>query len=208
MVTELFLEGFEDPEDLSAAEDVVVGAATRDKTAEIHAVGAVLEQVRAAINLSRIPAKWTTLEAIAERHGICPGDGQLLVFTEFADTARWLAQRFHDAGYSVDTLEGTGPSEDCHAAQQRFLNRQFQILVSTDAGGEGINLQSAHVMIDWDIPWSLVRLEQRMGRLHRIGQTRTVYIYHLVARETREGRVQEVVLANLEAAATSLGEDL
>ena len=79
------------------------------------------------------------------------------------------------------------------------------MLVSTDAGGEGIDLQSAHVMVDWDIPWSLVRLEQRMGRLHRIGQRNPVHIYHLVAPETREGRVQEVMLSNLEAAGEALG---
>jgi Domain of unknown function (DUF3883)/Helicase conserved C-terminal domain len=76
--------------------------------------------------------------------------------------------------------------------------------VSTDAGGEGIDLQSAHVMVNWDIPWSLVRLEQRMGRLHRIGQEKAVHIYHLVAPQTREGRVQEVMLRNLEAAGDAL----
>ena len=92
-----------------------------------------------------------------------------------------------------------------HDLQRRFLAGDYQVLVSTDAGGEGINLQSAHVMIDWDIPWSLVRLEQRMGRLHRIGQRNDVFVYHLVAPSTREGRVQQVMLTNLEAAGDSLG---
>jgi Helicase conserved C-terminal domain len=190
-------DGFEDPEDLLRAEEVVIAAGTKDKKGEIAAVETVLAQLRAAINLGGTPAKWVVAKELIDRHGIKPGHGQLLVFTEFADTARWLARGFADAGYSVDTLEGT--------VDHKTLNKEFQVLVSTDAGGEGINLQSAHVMIDWDIPWSLVRLEQRMGRLHRIGQKEDVYIYHLVAPATREGRVQEVMLANLEAAADSLG---
>jgi superfamily II DNA or RNA helicase len=198
-------DGFEDPDDILQAEAVIVGSATKDKQGELVAIEAVLAQVRAAIEIGGTPAKWVEAEKIAERHGIKPGEGQLLVFTEFADTARWLARRFHDAGYSVETLEGAVDHRARHELQRRFLDRDFQVLVSTDAGGEGINLQSAHVMIDWDIPWSLVRLEQRMGRLHRIGQKRDVYIYHLVAPTTREGRVQEVMLANLEAAADSLG---
>jgi superfamily II DNA or RNA helicase len=198
-------DGFEDPEDLAKAEDAVVGAATTNKPGEIAAVQAVLAQLTAAIEVGGTPAKWRAAETLMSKHGIEPGKGQLLVFTEFADTARWLAGRFSDAGYSVETLEGKVDHKARHQLQHRFLEGAFQVLVSTDAGGEGINLQSAHVMIDWDIPWSLVRLEQRMGRLHRIGQQKDVYVYHLVAPNTREGRVQEVMLANLEAAAESLG---
>jgi hypothetical protein len=198
-------EGFENPDDLARAEELVVTAATKDKQRELEAVQAVLEQVRAAIKLGEIPAKWAATERLSKRHNIIPGHGQLLVFTEFADTARWLAARFIDAGYTVETLEGTVDHKTRQKLQRSFLNREFQVLVSTDAGGEGINLQSAHIMIDWDIPWSLVRLEQRMGRLHRIGQKNDVHIYHLVAPRTREGRVQEVILGNLDAAAESLG---
>ncbi len=198
-------DGFEDPDDFARAEEVVVGAATRDKAGEVEAVQAVLAQVRAAIERGGAPSKWTVAEELATRHGVHPGNGQMLVFTEFADTARWLAKRFADDGYTVETLEGAVDHKARHELQRRFLIGDFQVLVSTDAGGEGINLQSAHVMIDWDIPWSLVRLEQRMGRLHRIGQKNDVYIYHLVAPETREGRVQEVMLGNLEAASESLG---
>jgi superfamily II DNA or RNA helicase len=198
-------DGFEDPEELTQAEELIVSATTKDKQREIEAVKALIEQVRTAIALGGTPGKWSVLEKLVKRHAIEPGSGQLLVFTEFVDTARWLEQRFADAGYTVETLEGAVDHKSRDELQRRFLNREFQVLVSTDAGGEGINLQSAHVMIDWDIPWSLVRLEQRMGRLHRIGQENDVHIYHLVAPRTREGRVQEVILANLEAAADSLG---
>ena len=67
------------------------------------------------------------------------------------------------------------------------MAREFEVIVSTDAGNEGIDLQSAHVLVNWDIPWSLVTLEQRMGRIHRVGQKRDVYLYNLIATDTLEG---------------------
>ena len=67
------------------------------------------------------------------------------------------------------------------------MRGEFQVIVTTDAGNEGIDLQAAHVLVNYDIPWSLVRLEQRMGRIHRVGQTRDVFLYNLVATDTREG---------------------
>ncbi len=87
---------FEDPEDLERAEDVIVGAVTRDKQAETEAVTRVLDQVNAAIQLGGTPAKWAQAEELMVKHAITPGHGQLLVFTEFADTARWLATRFRE----------------------------------------------------------------------------------------------------------------
>ncbi|WP_346623899.1 helicase-related protein [Blastococcus montanus] len=185
------------------AEETVVGARSKDKGKELERITGVLDTLEKAAVAS--PTKWDRACELMERHGIRPGEGQLLVFTEFADTARWLTGMFADAGFTVDTLEGAVGHRERDQLQQRFLDNQFQVLVSTDAGGEGIDLQSAHVMLDWDIPWSLVRLEQRMGRLHRIGQKNPVHIYHLVAPATREGRVQEVMLSNLEAAGQSLG---
>ncbi len=196
---------FENPDDIEAAEEALVSADTIDKKAEIEAVETVLAKVRAAIEQGGTPAKWTAAQDKLALHGIRPGAGQALVFTEFTDTAFWLRDLFAEAGYTVEILYGEVDQRARHGLQQRFLDGDFQVLVSTDAGGEGINLQSAHVMIDWDIPWSLVRLEQRMGRLHRIGQTNDVFVYHLVAPATREGRVQEVMLHNLETAGESLG---
>ena len=199
-----FSERFENPEDLERAEDVVVAAKTKDKQGETEAVKMLLDTIELAMCDGQ-SSKWIIADTLLSKHGIKPKSGQLLVFSEYADTARWLVDEFRAAGYTAEILQGAVNHKERYRLQQRFLNAEFQILVSTDAGGEGINLQSAHVMIDWDIPWSLVRLEQRMGRLHRIGQQNDVYIYHLVASETREGRVQEVILRNLEEAAKSLG---
>lgn len=193
-----------DDEAWQRAEDVIVAARSKDKNGELDRIESVLATLRLAEQAGN-PTKWQLANDLMSRHGISPGEGQLLVFTEFADTARWLAGMFGAAGYTVETLEGAVGHRDRDQLQQRFLDGDFQVLVSTDAGGEGIDLQSANVMIDWDIPWSLVRLEQRMGRLHRIGQKRPVHIYHLVAPNTREGRVQEVMLHNLESAGEALG---
>ncbi len=190
----------------AAAERSVLEAHSRDRRAELDAVRGVIEQLDTALRSADEPAKWQRAKEILARHGIRPGPGgsQLLVFTEFTDTARWLVELFAGAGYTTELLEGSSDLLARDRLQQRFLAGEFQVLVSTDAGGEGIDLQSANVMVDWDIPWSLVRLEQRMGRLHRIGQTRDVYVYHLVAPATREGRVQQVMLEHLSTAGRAL----
>jgi hypothetical protein len=189
------------------AEDLVVQSRSRDRRAELDAVEGVIARLQTALRSKDEPAKWQLVRRVADAHEIRPRPrgGQLLVFTEFADTARWLLRLFRDAGYESEVLEGSTDQVERDHLQQRFLNGDFQVLVSTDAGGEGIDLQSAHVMVNWDIPWSLVRLEQRMGRLHRIGQTSEVFIYHLVAPKTREGRVQQVMLENMGRASHALG---
>src|SRR5438045_8360415 len=84
------------------------------------------------------------------------------------------------------------------------MRGESRVIVTTDAGNEGIDLLAAHVLVNWDIPWSLVRLEQRMGRIHRIGQTRDVELFNLIAAETREGEVLSVLLDNFVAAANAL----
>ena len=75
------------------------------------------------------PAKWVEAERLLAKHEIRPGHGQLLVFSEFADTARWLAGRFRDAGFSTETLEGTVDHKARHELQRRFLAREFDVLV-------------------------------------------------------------------------------
>lgn len=196
----------DDDEAWERAEDSVVREVSRDRRGEVAALDAVLIQLDSWLSTGKAPAKWERVLDRLTAHDISPGPdgGQLLLFTEYTDTAKWLLRWFDQASYSTRILHGGTSHDDRDQLQADFLDGKFQVLVSTDAGGEGIDLQSANVMIDWDIPWSLVRLEQRAGRLHRIGQTKPVFIYHLVAPATREGRVQQKMLENLDAAGTAL----
>jgi superfamily II DNA or RNA helicase len=206
--------GFDDPRFIDAAvdddeswkqaEDSIVGEKSRDRRGEFVAVDNLLQELDSYLARGEPPAKWDKVLDVCARHNIRPGEGQLLVFTEFTDTATWLRKLFEDGGFTAELLSGETPQVRRDQLQEDFLVGSYQVLVSTDAGGEGIDLQSAHVMVDWDVPWSLVRLEQRAGRLHRIGQQNDVFIYHLVAPATREGRVQEVLLENLDKAAGAL----
>jgi superfamily II DNA or RNA helicase len=175
---------------------------------EKKAIGELLDRIDTTMSDGDMQvSKWPRLvSGCLQPNGIQPGgDIQLVVFTEFADTADWLVRRFRNSGFTAERYSGrdTHPVRDDIRA--RFEAREFQVIVSTDAGNEGIDLQSAHVLVNWDIPWSLVRLEQRMGRIHRVGQTEKVELYNLVALGTREGDAHAQLLEKLIAAANELG---
>ena len=117
---------------------------------------------------------------------------KVLVFTEFVQTQDMLLGLLEQAGVPAVMINGTMGLAERALAQQAFRDHA-QILVSTDAGGEGINLQFAHVVVNWDLPWSPSRLEQRIGRVDRIGQTHTVRAFNLVCEHSVEARVVEVL---------------
>ncbi len=131
---------------------------------------------------------------------------KVLVFTESHDTLEYLQKRLREWGYRVCTIHGAMPLEERIAAERTFKN-EAQIMVATEAAGEGINLQFCHLMINYDIPWNPNRLEQRMGRIHRYGQTREVTIFNLVATDTREGRVLHRLFEKLDEIRAALGSD-
>jgi superfamily II DNA or RNA helicase len=199
-----------DPEDEdppSRDEAKVTHEISRTAKAERTAISQVLAELEPLLGSDTQPvSKWPAIEtACLASNGIVPGNGeQAVVFTEYADTADWLVGRFQRAGYTARRYSGRDPYPIRDETRTAFSARRFQILVSTDAGNEGIDLQSAHVLVNWDIPWSLVRLEQRMGRIHRLGQERNVELYNLIATDTREGDVLQVLLDNLVTAANRL----
>ena len=103
-------------------------------------------------------------------------------------------------------IHGGMGREERRKAQESFLHDpEVQVLLATDAAGEGINLQRAHLMVNYDLPWNPNRLEQRFGRIHRIGQTEVCHLWNLVAEETREGDVYRRLLEKLEEARQALG---
>ena len=134
---------------------------------------------------------------------------KLVIFTEHRDTLRYLQERITTLlgrQTSVVVIHGSVGREERLAAQEAFRHDpQVQVLLATDAAGEGINLQRAHLMVNYDLPWNPNRLEQRFGRIHRIGQTEVCHLWNLVADETREGDVYRRLLEKLEQARQALG---
>src|SRR5688500_3533729 len=107
---------------------------------------------------------------------------------------------------AVVVIHGSMGREERLKAQEAFRHDpEVQVLVATDAAGEGINLQRAHLMVNYDLPWNPNRLEQRFGRIHRIGQTEVCHLWNLIAAETREGEVYRLLLDKLEEARKALG---
>jgi len=128
--------------------------------------------------------------ARAELAELRDGRGKLLIFTEHRDTLEYLVGHLRDWGYSVCTIHGGHPPAVRKEIQHDFRLRQ-QVCVATEAAGEGINLQFCHLMINYDLPWNPVRLEQRMGRIHRIGQQAEVVVFNFCATNTIEGQLLE-----------------
>lgn len=129
---------------------------------------------------------------------------QLLVFTEHKDTLDYLVENL-ERDFEVAQIHGQMKLSE-RIEQERYFRETAQIMVATEAAGEGINLQFCHLMVNYDIPWNPNRLEQRMGRIHRIGQTDDVHIFNLVATNTREGYVLNVLLKKMENMGRQLGD--
>lgn len=133
-------------------------------------------------------------------------EGKILIFTESRDTLDYLEKRLGEWKYSVCVIHGGMKLAERIKAESIFRN-EAQIMIATEAAGEGINLQFCNLLVNYDIPWNPNRLEQRMGRIHRYGQRREVYIVNLVAEDTREGRVFRRLFEKLEEIQLALGTD-
>jgi hypothetical protein len=133
---------------------------------------------------------------------------KLLIFTEAKDTLDYLVENLGAWGLWVNAIDGTMSPAERRAAELAFRDPAgAQVMVATEAAGEGINLQFCHLMINYDLPWNPARLEQRMGRIHRYGQRYEVYIHNLVATTTREGLVFQALLDKLARMREGLGQD-
>jgi SNF2 family DNA or RNA helicase len=172
-----------------------------------------LERMANAVRASGEDRKWDELSKLLQDDSNMFGaDGQrekLIIFTEHRDTLNYLTDKIrslfgHDE--AVVTIHGGMLRDDRRKTEELFKqDKQVRILIATDAAGEGINLQRAHLMVNYDLPWNPNRLEQRFGRIHRIGQTEVCHLWNLVASETREGMVFQRLFEKLEEERTALG---
>jgi len=133
-------------------------------------------------------------------------DVKVLVFTEFVPTQQMLAEFLEARGISVACLNGSLTLEERQDVQQAFA-RQVRVLIATDAGGEGLNLQFCHIVVNFDMPWNPMRLEQRIGRVDRIGQKGIVRAINFLFSDSVEFRVREVLEEKLAVILTEFGVD-
>jgi len=131
---------------------------------------------------------------------------KIIIFTEFVATQKYLQELLVNIGYSVTILNGGMSIDERNAAMQEFRT-STSIFISTDAGGEGLNLQFANIIINYDLPWNPMKIEQRCGRVDRIGQQRDVHIYNFIVGETVENRVREVLEEKLSVILKEMGVD-
>ncbi len=205
-------------------EDIVIDAATAAGTAEeLEAeVAELKELVRLADEVRRsvVDTKWLELRDLLRSDrfaapafsgsldiGAGPDDGsepvrKLIVFSEHKDTLDYVAERIEaELGRpeAVVRIHGGIKRHDRRGIQDRFrVDPTARVLVATDAAGEGVNLQVANMVVNYDLPWNPNRIEQRFGRVHRIGQQRPCHLWNLVAHQTREGKVFERLFAKIE----------
>lgn len=131
---------------------------------------------------------------------------KVIIFTEFVATQTYLQELLVNRGYTVMILNGGMSIDERNAAMQEFKT-STSIFISTDAGGEGLNLQFANIIINYDLPWNPMKIEQRCGRVDRIGQQRDVHIYNFIVGETVENRVREVLEEKLSVILKEMGVD-
>ncbi len=198
-------------------EDQVLDRATAARTVkeleiEISSLRSLEEKARQIRN-SNQDAKWTQLSKVMqdfpEMHDADGVRRKIIIFTEHRDTLRYLEQMVGSMVGNRDAvvvIHGSLNREARRAAQNSFIQEKDKhVLIATDAAGEGINLQCAHLMINYDLPWNPNRIEQRFGRIHRIGQKEVCHLWNLMASGTREALVYERLLEKLERAAETFG---
>ncbi len=170
-----------------------------------------LEQQALAVLHSGKDTKWLELNKILDNKLTMNSDGtrrKLIIFTEAKDTLYYLAEKIRTRlgkPESVDVIHGGVTREERRRIINRFMqDRDLEVLVANDAAGEGVNLQRGHLMVNYDLPWNPNKIEQRFGRIHRIGQTEVCHLWNLVAANTREGDVYGRLLEKLETARDAL----
>jgi superfamily II DNA or RNA helicase len=181
--------------------------------AEIEELQRLAEQAQ-RLKESGTEAKLSRLQSLLHEEGFF-GDPEkrLLIFTEFKDTLDYLLECLTKWGFRVGCIHGSmkpGSRDEPGTrlyTEQQFRDGEIQILVATEAAGEGINLQCCHILFNYDIPWNPNRLEQRMGRIHRYGQRHDCLIFNFVATNTIEGRVLQRLLEKLEEIRNALEDD-
>ncbi|MEZ5769782.1 MAG: helicase-related protein [Paracoccaceae bacterium] len=197
-------------------EDLISTGATTAETIEQLEIEVqtlvALEAMALDVLRSGRDTKWTQLDRILDDNLMVDAAGnrrKLIIFTEPKDTLQYLLEKVRariGRPEAVEVIHGGVTREERRKIVERFMqDRDMLVLIANDAAGEGVNLQRGHLMVNYDLPWNPNKIEQRFGRIHRIGQTEVCHLWNLVAADTREGEVYARLLDKLEAAREALG---
>jgi len=204
-----------DEEEIEQIEETISTTATTAETIEQLALEVEtlrgLEQKALGVLRSGKDTKWFQLNRILDDQLMIDSGGnrrKLIIFTEAKDTLQYLAEKIRGRlgkADAVEVIHGGVNRDERRKVIHRFMqDRDLMVLVANDAAGEGVNLQRGHLMVNYDLPWNPNKIEQRFGRIHRIGQTEVCHLWNLVAADTREGEVYARLLEKLEAARKAL----
>lgn len=211
----------EDEDDLNAEEQETLEETLVDQASAARTVAELeleikllekLERQAAEVVASGLDRKWDELSRILQHSPeMLDAEGRrrkLIIFSEHRDTLNYLQRKICGVlgdDRQVVTIHGGTNRDDRTRIQEQFrCDPEIRILIATDAAGEGVNLQNANLMVNYDLPWNPNRLEQRFGRIHRIGQQEVCHLWNLVASETREGEVYHKLLKKLEIESEAL----
>lgn len=204
-------------EEVEILEEELLDAATASQTveelnAELLELQNLTETAR-CVRDAGADRKWSELSTILQDNALTTDVNGLprkfIIFTEHRDTLDYLQQRISSLLGKPDAVKaihgGVRRAERRQITEEFTKNREVQILIATDAAGEGLNLQAAHLMVNYDLPWNPNRIEQRFGRIHRIGQEEVCRLWNLVAANTREGEVFKRLLEKLDQMRATYG---
>lgn len=197
----------EDLIDLDIEDDVeeALSAMSLDNNREAEELSAIIEVARQA-EFQYQDAKVEKLLNLVDTMLANDPQQKIIIFTEFVATQEYLRKLFMRKGRSVSVLNGSLTIEKRNAALREFRDKS-NIFIATDAGGEGLNLQFSNIIINYDLPWNPMKIEQRCGRADRIGQTRDVEVYNFIIEDTVENRVREVLEEKLSVIFEEMGVD-
>lgn len=194
-----------DERDIEDGDADAMEAMSLDRSAEIEELKMIISVAKQAEfqhHDVKVDALFDTIDELQSKD---PAQ-KIILFTEFVGTQVYLKELLESRGYSVSVLNGSMDIEERNNALNEF-KMSTGIFISTDAGGEGLNLQFANIIINYDLPWNPMKIEQRCGRADRIGQQRDVHIYNMIIGDTVESRVREVLEEKLSVIMKELGID-
>lgn len=186
------------------AEDALQ-AISLDMNEEISALENIISTAKQA-EFQYPDVKVETLENTLDALLDADRNQKIIIFTEFVATQEYLQKLLTSMGYTVTILNGRMSIEERNEVLREFRDTT-NIFISTDAGGEGLNLQFSNIIINYDLPWNPMKIEQRCGRVDRIGQTRDVQIFNFIVKDTVENRVREVLEEKLSVILKEMGVD-